>query len=55
MTKHHLSLVIRTLLFVCIGASIGLTYYVMAVQQDYDILENPEGAGPDTSDYLIEE
>lgn len=44
--------VIRVVLSLLILMSIGITYYVMVVQKDYEILTNPDG--PDTSDYFEE-
>lgn len=44
---------IRLLFLVLVSASIALTYYVMVVQRNFEVVTNPEG--PDTSDYFLEE
>lgn len=44
---------LRLLFSFLILCSIGVTYYVMVVQRDFEVLTNPDG--PDTSDYFIEE
>lgn len=46
------SVLLRTVTFVIILFSIGVTYYVMVVQKDYVIFENPEG--PETEEYFEE-
>jgi len=44
---------LRLLFTFFIFCSFGVTYYVMVVNRDFEVLSNPEG--PDTSDYFIEE
>lgn len=35
--------IMRTILAICIGVSIGLMYYVNIVQKDYDVITLPNG------------
>jgi hypothetical protein len=44
---------LRLLFTFLILCSFGVTYYVIVVKRDFEVLTNPEG--PDTSDYFIEE
>lgn len=44
---------LRLLFLFLILCSFGVTYHVMVVQRDFEVLTNPDG--PDTSDYFIEE
>lgn len=43
---------LRTITFSMIVFSVVVTYYVMVVQQDYEIFTNPEG--PETAEYFEE-
>ena len=52
MNFQKLGKILRVTTWLLILFSIAVTYYVMVVQQDYDILTNPDG--PDTSDYFEE-
>lgn len=45
--------VIRVVYVILISFSIVITYHVMVVEKNYDILTNPDG--PDTSDYELPE
>ena len=44
--------ILRLVRMLLITLSIAVTFYVMVVQKDYEILTNPDG--PDTSDYFEE-
>jgi hypothetical protein len=44
---------LRLLFSFFILCSFGVTYYVMVVKRDFEVLTNSEG--PDTSDYFVEE
>lgn len=47
-----LSVMLRIMLVSMIVFSIVVTYHVMVIKKDYEIITNPEG--PDTSDYFEE-
>jgi len=53
MLKEKFAWSIRLLALVLTVISIGVIYYVMVVQGNYEVFTNPEG--PDTSDYFEEE
>lgn len=48
--NYKIGLLIKLFVLFGIVFSISVTYYVMIIQKNYSILQNPDG--PDTSDYF---